>query len=212
MTAAEALRTARAAGVEIALDGDDLVLEASSPPPEPVLEALSRNKAGIVALLRPGGDGWSAEDWQVYFDERAGIAEFDGGLPRPAAEAQAFACCVSEGMNRHPATSSPERCLACGGGDRPGDPLLPHGTATHGHAWLHSRCWPGAAMKPGKTKPPRLSWQWGWKNRPTFQTISGKPGEYDGWLWIGMVGGSGARYGGVLPRHRCERAAPGRVV
>ena len=142
MTAAEALQTARAAGVEIALDGDDLVLEASSPPPEPVLEALSRNKPGIVALLRPGGDGWSAEDWQVYFDERAGIAEFDGGLPRPAAEAQAFACCVSEGMNRHPATSSPERCLACGGGDRPGDPLLPHGTATHGHAWLHSRCWP----------------------------------------------------------------------
>ena len=87
MTAAEALRTARAAGVEIALDGDDLVLEASSPPPEPVLEALSRNKAGTVALLRPGGDGWSAEDWQVYFDERVGIAEFDGGLPRPAAEA-----------------------------------------------------------------------------------------------------------------------------
>ena len=81
MKAAEALRTARAAGVEIALDGDDLVLEASSPPLEPVLEALSRNKAGIVALLRPGGDGWSANDWQVYFDERAGIAEFDGVPP-----------------------------------------------------------------------------------------------------------------------------------
>ena len=124
MTAAEALRTARAAGVEIALDGDDLVLEASSPPPEPVLDALSRNKAGIVALLRPGGDGWSADDWQVYFDERAGIAEFDGFLPRLEAEAQAFACCVSEWMNRHPATSSPERCLAChGGGDRPAIPF-----------------------------------------------------------------------------------------
>ena len=103
---------------------------------------LSRNKAGIVALLCPGGDGWSADDWQVYFDERAGIAEFDGGFPRPKAEAQAFACCVSEWMNRHPATLSPKRCLACGGGDRPGDPLLPQGTARHGHAWLHSRCWP----------------------------------------------------------------------
>ena len=82
MKAAEALRTPRAAGVEIALDGDDLVLEASSPPPEPVLDALSRNKARIVALQRPGGDGWST-------------------------------------------------------------PCCPHGTATHGHAWLHSSCWPG---------------------------------------------------------------------
>ena len=179
MTAAEALRTARAAGVEIALDGDDLVLEASSPPPEPVLEALSRNKAGIVALLRPGGDGWSAEDWQVYFDERAGIAEFDGGLPRPAAEAQAFACCVSEGMNRHPATSSPERCLACGGGDdRPGDPLLPHGTATHGHAWLHSRCWPDW-HETRKAEAIDALEVMGIENRPT-SAISGADGRR-GW-------------------------------
>ena len=39
MRAAEALRTAWPAGVETALDGDDLVLDASSPPPEPVLDA-----------------------------------------------------------------------------------------------------------------------------------------------------------------------------
>ena len=39
---------------------------------------------------------WSAEDWQVFFDERAGIAEFDGGLSRPEAEAQARASCVEE--------------------------------------------------------------------------------------------------------------------
>ncbi len=91
MKAAEALRTARATGVEISLDGNDPVLEAASPPPERVLDALSRNKAEIVALLRPDVDGWSADDWQVYFDERAGIAEFDGGLPRPEAGAQAFA-------------------------------------------------------------------------------------------------------------------------
>jgi hypothetical protein len=28
----------------------------------------------------------SRDDWQAYFDERAGIREFDGGLPRPEAE------------------------------------------------------------------------------------------------------------------------------
>jgi hypothetical protein len=141
MTAVEALRAARAAGVEIALNGDDLVLEASSPPPDSVLDALSHNKDGIVALLRPGDDGWLAEDWQVYFDERAGIVEFDGGLPRPEAEAQAFACCVSEWLKRHPQASSPDRCLACRGGDSANDPLFPFGTDTHGHAWLHSHCW-----------------------------------------------------------------------
>ena len=30
---------------------------------------------------------WTEEDWQALFDERAGIMEFDGGLPRAEAEA-----------------------------------------------------------------------------------------------------------------------------
>ena len=143
MTALEALQAARAVGVDVVLQGNGLALEASSPPPEAVLEALSQNKAEIVALLRPGDDGWNAEDWQVYFDERAGIAEFDGDLSRSLAEAQAFTCCVTEWMNRNPPRSSPDRCLACGGNDSTNDPLLPFGTDTHGHAWLHSRCWDG---------------------------------------------------------------------
>jgi hypothetical protein len=143
MSAMDALQAARAVGVDVVLNGDDLALQASSPPPDAVLEALSRNKAGIVALLRPGDDGWNAEDWQVYFDERAGVAEFDGGLSRGQAEAQAFACCVTEWMNRNPPTSSADRCLACGGNDSTNDPLSPFGADSHGHAWLHSRCWDG---------------------------------------------------------------------
>ena len=105
MSAAEALKAARAAGIELALDGDDLALSAASEPPAAVLDAVSRHKAQIVALLRPGRDGWSGENWLAFFDERAGIAEFDGGLPRAEAEAQAFACCVVEWLNRHPACS-----------------------------------------------------------------------------------------------------------
>lgn len=141
MSAAEALGVARAAGIELRLDGDDLVLEASAPPPAAVLDLLSRYKAGILALLRPSGDGWSAEDWQVFFDERAGIAEFDGGLPRAQAEARAFACCVAEWLNRNFVRSPPGRCLTCGGGDHAHDPLLPFGIEPTSHAWLHSRCW-----------------------------------------------------------------------
>ncbi len=143
MKANDALKAARAAGIILAVDGEDLVLEAASMPPAAVLDALSQKKAEIVALLRPGRVGWSSEDWQAFFDERAGIAEFDGGLPRPQAEAQAFVCCVVEWLNQHPVSSSSGRCIACGGPDHAHDALLPCGIENTGHAWLHSRCWPG---------------------------------------------------------------------
>jgi hypothetical protein len=109
MSAAEALKAARAAGIRVGIDGDDLMLEVSAPPPPAVLDLLSRHKAGIVALLRPANNGWAAIDWLAFFDERAGIAEFDGGLPRQDAEARAFACCVVEWLNRNPVRSSPGR-------------------------------------------------------------------------------------------------------
>jgi hypothetical protein len=140
MSAVEALEAARAAGIELALDGDDLALSAASAPPAAMLDALSRHKAEIVALLRPGRDGWSGEDLLAFFDERAGIAEFDGGLPRAEAEARAFACCVVEWFNRNPVRSPSGRCLGCGEAERAQDPLLPFGTESGGHAWLHSGC------------------------------------------------------------------------
>lgn len=142
VSAIEALRAARAAGIRLEIDGDDLLLEASAPPPEDVLNLLSRHKADIVALLRPVEDGWSAEDWQVFFDERAGIAEFDGGLPRAEAEAQALACCVDEWLNRNPERSPVGRCFGCGDREYAHDALLPYGVDPADHVWLHSRCWP----------------------------------------------------------------------
>jgi hypothetical protein len=90
MSAGEALKAARAVGIELVLDGDSLVLVAASEPSAVILGALSRHKAEIMAMLRPGCDGWSADGWQAYFEDRAGIAEFNEGLPRADAEAQAF--------------------------------------------------------------------------------------------------------------------------
>jgi hypothetical protein len=52
MSAVEALKAARAAGVELALDGDDLALKAASAPPAAVLEALSWHKAESFAFKR----------------------------------------------------------------------------------------------------------------------------------------------------------------
>ena len=149
MSAAEILREARMAGIELRAEGSDLALQAPAPPPAALLERLARHKPDIVALLRPGRGGWSAEDWQAYFDERAGIAEFEGGLTRPEAEALAFDCCVVEWTNRTFERSPPGRCRACGGGDHVDEVLVPFGPEPTGHVWLHSRCLP--AWHAGRT-------------------------------------------------------------
>ena len=142
MSAAIALKAARDAGISLRVDGADLVLEAPAPPSATVINLLTRHKAELIVLLRFGGDEWSIEDWHAHFDERAGIAEFDGGLPRPEAETLAFECCVTEWLNRNLEHSPPEVCVACGGADTAHDALSPFGIEPISHAWLHSRCWP----------------------------------------------------------------------
>ena len=72
MSAAQALSAARAVGIHLEVDGDDLLLEAPAPPPSAILEVLSQHKAEIVAVLRPGPDGWSADDWQVVLRRTGG--------------------------------------------------------------------------------------------------------------------------------------------
>jgi hypothetical protein len=133
-----AIAEARAAGVELGLDGDALALEASAPPSPAVIESLSRHKAEIIALLRLADDGWSALDWWAFFRERTRMAAVQG----IEAEARGFDCCVVEWLNRNPVRSPPGRCLGCGQAEHSDDPLLPFGTEPTGHAWLHSRCWP----------------------------------------------------------------------
>ena len=149
MTAAEALEAALAVGVELRLDGEDLVLEAPTPPPATIIDMLTRHRPCIVLLLRPGRDGRSADDWRSFFHERAAVAEFDGAVPRPEAAARTFACCVVGWLNRNFVGLPPGRCLACGAGECAHDPLLPFGIEQTGHAWLHSRCWP--AWHEGRT-------------------------------------------------------------
>jgi len=141
MSALEAMHAARQAGVKIALDGDDLILEATAPPPEAVLALLSRDKRQVVALLRAADDTDCAEDWRSLFEHRAAIAEVDGGLTRGRSESRAFSCCVAEWLNRHPIRSTSDCCCWCGGAERDDNVLLPFGVEPTGHAWLHSSCW-----------------------------------------------------------------------
>ena len=143
MTAAHALKSARAVGICVRIDGDDLELEAPAQPPQAVLDLLSLHKADILRLLRPANDGWSPEDWQVFFDERAAIARVRWWAASGGGGGTRVRLLLwRNGSTAILTPSAPGRCLACGGGERPCDPLLPFGTDTIGHAWVHRACWP----------------------------------------------------------------------
>ena len=57
MSAAETLAAAQAAGVRLGLEGAKLVIEADREPPQPLLDALCRDKPEILALLRTDDSG-----------------------------------------------------------------------------------------------------------------------------------------------------------
>jgi hypothetical protein len=141
VSAREVLNAVRAAGVRVVVDGNDLILEAPTQPSAMLLDMLARDKAAIVALLGPGADGWKADDWRAFFDQRRTAATRGGRVSRTDAEARAFNCCVVEWLNRHPIRSSADRCSWCGGMERDDNVLLPFGIESSGHAWLHSECW-----------------------------------------------------------------------
>jgi hypothetical protein len=100
-----------------------------------------RPVTSVTHVTSPNHAVWDSEDWQAYFDERAGIAEFEGGLARDAAEVRAFETCVCEWLNRNPAPSRPGRCAWCDKPECAGATILPFGIEQSGHTWLHDGCW-----------------------------------------------------------------------
>jgi hypothetical protein len=99
------------------------------------------NEASISAPLRSSSNGWTVQDWQAFFDERAATAEIDNGMSRIRAEEFAYARCIVEWLNRNPVRSTPGLCVWCGGQEMHGAPILPFGVTPHGHTWLHGECW-----------------------------------------------------------------------
>jgi hypothetical protein len=140
MNVSEALKAARAAGVDIKVEGHELVLEAAVPPPSAVLDALSHHKPNIIALLRSVTVNGSAEDWRMLFEDRTNVFQHDG-LRGDLAAAKALEICIATWLNKNPVTSAAGRCIVCGRGDRPNDVVLPYGTTPPGAAWLHGTCW-----------------------------------------------------------------------
>jgi hypothetical protein len=55
MSAVQAIKAARAAGIELSVDGNSLLIDAASEPPVSVIEELLRHKLDIVGVLRSEG-------------------------------------------------------------------------------------------------------------------------------------------------------------
>ena len=145
MSAGEALRLAWENGIRVSVTGSDLLLDADQEPAPAVLETLRCYKAEIVDLLAADIDFWTAEDWlpedwRAFFDERAGIAEFDGGQSREYAEAMALESCIVQWLNQNPEHSDPGRCAWCEKPDRDGRSIVPIGTEPQDQTWLHREC------------------------------------------------------------------------
>jgi hypothetical protein len=141
MTAADAMRIAENAGIQVTLDGESLVLAAAINPPAEVIEILALNKAAIVDLLRGANGEGALEEWRELFDERAGIAEFEGGLSRKQAEVQALCHCVDEWLDRNLVRSSAGYCAFCGQSQgQLAEYIWGNSTRDPSEVWLHHEC------------------------------------------------------------------------
>ncbi len=130
----------RAAGGRVMIIEDRLKVRAPLPLPDKLVAELRLHKAEVMAFLQDGKAAWTPEDWRVFFDERAGIAEHDAGLSRADAEARAYECCIVEWLNCHaPTQDDPNQCIHCG--QRMAETeALPFLTGDGGHVWMHSNC------------------------------------------------------------------------
>jgi len=78
--AAEVIKEATAAGVRIAIEGDGLLLEATTAPPKAVIELITQHKAEIINQLRAGPAG--AAEAEVSWLDMVVAVENEAGRHR----------------------------------------------------------------------------------------------------------------------------------
>lgn len=76
----------RAAGIAMLLDGDSLKLIGERDAIDRFIPELKAHKSEIVAALKAEQIANRIEDFTELYEERAAIAEYDGGLSREQAE------------------------------------------------------------------------------------------------------------------------------
>ena len=82
---------------------------------------------------------WSGDDWQAYFEERAAIREYAGGLRRDEAERLALEDAITHWLCLNPVPASDPRCgcIYCNTGEQAFNCLVPVLTVG-GHVWVHN--------------------------------------------------------------------------
>src|SRR5579864_8067540 len=102
---------ARALGRDSGRDSGGTLPESGVPLPEtPAGHFFERIS---TAPPRQSAPPWSAEDWRVYFLERAAIREFDGHLSREEADRRARRETANRWWHEHGSRSAPNICCGC---------------------------------------------------------------------------------------------------
>jgi hypothetical protein len=112
------------------------VKAAAALPPD-VVEELKRYKAEILRLLHRESGAWPGEDWQAYFDERAGILDTTEATRVRKRRPWPWRPASPSGSTSIPVCSDPCWCFVCGRPDELGEALVPFGASSNGAAWLH---------------------------------------------------------------------------
>jgi hypothetical protein len=124
-------------GVSLKKNGNQIVLEGpASVLTDALVDKLRELKSDLLHTLAD----WDSGDWQAFYDERAGICEFDGTAARFEAERRAYECCITEWLYRHLEATASGQCAHCRQDDQPDHVVVPFGTENH--TWLHPECWP----------------------------------------------------------------------
>ena len=115
MKAAELIRHVERAGAQLRLIGDEIQIKKRTLLTPSEISALAHQRDAIRRYLRDrASDPWDGVDYRTFFEERAGISEYDGGLPREEAEWQAFEDSIQCWLHHNPPSpSGPERCVHC---------------------------------------------------------------------------------------------------
>ena len=126
-------------GLLTAKDGR-LKITAPTPLPQALLERVRAAKPVLLEALQL--THWTDTDWQEYYDERAGIAEYDGRTSREKAEQQAYEACITRWLNMYPQSqSNPDVCPHCNKPNgTPGEQSIAVLNGGESHLWLHSTC------------------------------------------------------------------------
>jgi hypothetical protein len=139
------LQKLRRCDITVEMQGTQLIIDGPAANlTDSVVAQVQAFKEELLRLLDPADSpcSWDVESWQAYFDERAGVREYDGRHERSEAERLALEDTIAHWLQFNlPLESAPSHvCIHCNRAGQPGNPLVA-APARGGHAWVHDWCW-----------------------------------------------------------------------